>query len=33
MSEFIAIFWLILTIIVLVGIAFAAYRRRPGPDE
>lgn len=32
MSEFVAIFWLVLTIIVVAVIAFA-YKRRPGPDN
>jgi hypothetical protein len=32
MSEFVASFWLVLTIIV-VAVIVLAYRRRPGPDE
>jgi cbb3-type cytochrome oxidase subunit 3 len=32
MGEFTAIFWLVLTIIVVVVIAFA-YKRRPGPPS
>jgi hypothetical protein len=32
MSEFVAIFWLVLTIIVVVVIVLA-YKRRPGPDD
>ena len=32
MSEFVAIFWLVLTIIAVAVIALA-YKRRSGPDE
>jgi hypothetical protein len=32
MSEFVAILWLVLTIIVVVVIVLA-YKRRPGPDD